>query len=313
MDCRLVSAAGLFTAVVLGQASAADLPTKASVSNAVTETPFFIVTDNSLGYRYEFTATNPGAGYTPKNVFTFTHFDVWKYGTNFINVDALKATSAATPKADGGGGFREIYGFFRSSFGLNEIFNTRAFAVGPLSDVSLMVGADFNTDNSALHSAKKSIEAGVQFTLPTFYKGFVNLTPIIYKEWQHDGYTSASHLNPSGDVDFDVTWGFEWSYFQPLGFRPPSIPLSYKFFGTIPGPKGSGEPAVARQADRTTEIFMQSNLIFDVGQVLGQRPNRYALWVGYRWWKNKFGIDPIASRHCCTLESTWLTGVTVAF
>jgi hypothetical protein len=60
MDCRLVSAAGLFTAVVLGQASAADLPTKASVSNAVTETPFFIVTDNSLGYRYEFTATNPG-------------------------------------------------------------------------------------------------------------------------------------------------------------------------------------------------------------------------------------------------------------
>jgi tripartite-type tricarboxylate transporter receptor subunit TctC len=164
---------------------------------------------------------------------------VWKYGTNFINVDALKATSAATPKADGGGGFREIYGFFRSSFGLNEIFNTRAFAVGPLSDVSLMVGADFNTDNSALHSAKKSIEAGVQFTLPMFYKGFVNLTPI-YKEWQHDGYTSASHLNPSGDVDFDVTWGFEWSYFQPLGFLPRSIPLSYKFFGTIRGPKGSG-------------------------------------------------------------------------
>ncbi|MBC8152801.1 MAG: right-handed parallel beta-helix repeat-containing protein, partial [Bacteroidetes bacterium] len=46
-----------------------------------------------------------------------------------------------------------------------------------LTNVSLMVGADLNTDNTALGSAKRSIEAGIQFSFATPYKGFLNLTP----------------------------------------------------------------------------------------------------------------------------------------
>ena len=309
MTCRNVLIAGLFLAATAGFANAADLPTKAPESTAPLDPPFFIVNNNSIGYSYAFTATDPGAGTTPKNVLTFTHFDVWKYGTNFFNLDYLKATSSSTPTAQGTQGYSEMYGVLRSTFGFNEIFNTKAFAVGPLTDVSLLVGADLNTDNSKLNSEKRSIEAGIQFSFMAPYKGFINLTPTVYKEWQHDGFSAIKGTNPSGDVDFDTTWGFEWLYVQPLGFLPPSIPLTYKFFGTIHGEKGTGEGTA--EAPRQVEYYLQQNLSLDVGKMLGQRPDLVSLWAGYRYWYNKFGLNNNLVPYA--IESTWLTGVTVAF
>jgi len=309
--------AGVLTAAAVGAASAADIATKAPVLKAPAELPFFFVNDNSISYHYEFLATNPGAGKTPKHVLSFTHFDVWKYGTNFINIDWLKATSMQTPTLDGGAPYTEIYGFFRSTFGFNEIFNTRAFSYGPLTNVSLMVGADLNTDNTQLGSAKRSIEAGIQFSFAMPYKGFLNLTPTVYKEWQHDGFNAVTPgtTNPSGNVDFDTTWGFEWLYVQPLGFMPSWLPLTYKFFGTIHGPKGMGEPAGSAGLERTTEYYLQQNLSLDIGPWIGQRPNMYSIWGGYRYWKNKFGINPSQpfGNFTATTESTWLLGATVAF
>src|ERR1700742_4422148 len=120
--------AAVVAAGAIGSAVAADLPTKAAPKKPL-EIPYFLVNENSLSYHYEFTATNPGAGKTPKHVGTFSHFDVWAYGTNFINFDWLKATSSRTPSLGGGGGqfacfgggnlptpcqgYTEIYGFFR--------------------------------------------------------------------------------------------------------------------------------------------------------------------------------------------------------
>jgi len=69
------------------------LPTKAPKEPP----PLFIVNDNIVGYYYLPTATNPGAGQTPKNVAFFQHFDVWTYGTNFFSVEYLKATNGRVP------------------------------------------------------------------------------------------------------------------------------------------------------------------------------------------------------------------------
>src|SRR6201999_2230781 len=57
----------------------------------------FIVNENVVGYYYAPTATNPGAGKTPKNVGVVTHFDVWAYGTNYVQVEFLKAANSANP------------------------------------------------------------------------------------------------------------------------------------------------------------------------------------------------------------------------
>jgi hypothetical protein len=42
-----------------------------------------------------------------------------------------------------------------------------------------------------LGSAKRSIQAGLQFDFETPYKGFFNVAAYGYKEWQHDGFAST--------------------------------------------------------------------------------------------------------------------------
>jgi hypothetical protein len=57
-----------FAATTLGgSVLAADMPTKAPPPKAP-EPPLFLVNQNSISYSYAFTANNPGAGKTPKNI-----------------------------------------------------------------------------------------------------------------------------------------------------------------------------------------------------------------------------------------------------
>ena len=151
--------------------------------------------------------------------------------------------------------------------------------------------ADANTDNTTLGSAKRSIQASLQFDFETPYKGFLNVAAYAYKEWQHDGFASTFPFqpipNPSGNVDFDPTWAVEISYSQPLG----DWPLKFKSLVVIHGPKGCGEPCepLGPGLIRTTEYLTQQVLVFDVGQVVWNLPQRYVIFGGYRYWKNKFG------------------------
>lgn len=322
-------------AMTPGQARAADPPKPAAAPAA----PVFTVNDNTIGYYYAFTATNPGAGPSPKHVVAFTHFDVWTYGANFVNVEWLKATNAQAPPfgapaapCDQGGpldppgstrcsGYTEIYGFFRSIFGWNQIFDTKAFAVGPLTNIEFAVGADANTDNTTLASAKRAIQAGLQFDFAAPYGGFLNVGVFVYKEWQHNGFAVTFPVqpipNPGGRVDFDPTWAVEITYSQPLGFLPPAVPLTYKAVAVLHGSKGCGEPCapLGPGLRRINEYLTQQSLTLDLGKMLWDRPKRLSIWAGYRWWKNKFGIAPNqpSGPFVGTLESTWLAGAAVTF
>lgn len=84
-------AAGLAVAT-LSSALAADLAPMPVKAKPIIDVPFFLVNDNRLTYAYQFDATSPGfADKTAKQVYAFTHFDVWAYGTNFINLELLKS------------------------------------------------------------------------------------------------------------------------------------------------------------------------------------------------------------------------------
>jgi len=37
----------------------------------------------------------------------------------------------------------------------------------------------------------------------------------------------------------------------------------------------------------------QQSLKLDVGQIAWNQPSRSSIWVGYRCWKNKFGVRPV--------------------
>jgi hypothetical protein len=300
--------------------------------------PLFTVNDNTLGYRYLATATDPAAGKTPKNVVFFNHFDAWTYGTNFFSLDWLTATNGRAPPlgapaapCDQNGpldppgsqrcpGYTEIYGLFRSTLGWNQIFNTKAFSIGPLSNIEFIVGADFNADNTTEASAKRDVVGGLQFDFQTPQKGSLNVAVMGYQEWEHDGFAATipfllllPNPNPSGNVRFNATWDIEINYTQPLG----DTPFTFRSLAVIHGQKGCGEPCEPAGPGflRTNEYLTQQQLVFDVGQVLWNEPQRYVIFGAYRWWKNKFGISPNQPFFSIpgTFESGWSGGAAMKF
>jgi hypothetical protein len=314
MSIKKLALAAVLAATASGYAGAADLPVKAL--KAAPEIPFFFVNQNWLSYGYQFTATDPGVSTTAKHTVDFIHFDVWAYGVNFFDIQWLKSDSrdpvgGGLPNS-GPAGETEIYGLVRSSFGWNQIFNTKMFSVGPLTNISFEVGGDGNTANGGTLPAKRDFVAGLDFSFMLPYKGHLDVSPLYYKEWNHNQFTNfPAGLNPSMDTNFNATWAVEANYEMPLGFLPDYIPLVFSGRSAFYGPKGNGS---AGQANTKTEFNSEQRLTLDVGKMAGARPGFYSVYAGYRYWKNKFGIDPTAGAGtCCTVESSWVTGATVEF
>src|SRR5882757_9237400 len=151
---KAIAAAALSLATLAtgGLAQAADLPVKAA--KKAPDLPFFLVIDDRVSFSYMPKGTDPGMwsvrpdgsinGTTAKQVYSFTHFDLWAYGTNFFTISMFKSghNDPASPCTNAGvvfnpgtlvatpadcAGATEIYGLFRSTFGWKEIFNTKAF------------------------------------------------------------------------------------------------------------------------------------------------------------------------------------------
>ncbi len=318
---RSLALAAILASAITGGAMAADLPVKAP-KPPPPPPPFFLVNLNSVSYSYAFTATNPGAGTTPKHVLTYTHFDVWEYGTNFFTVDWLKATNAKAPPfgtpaapCDRTGaavcaGYTEIYGLVRSTLGWNQLSHSKTFSMGPLTNIEFVGGLNVNTDNTTLGSAKRSYQGGIQFDFAAPYHGFLNVSINGYKEFQNDGFSAIFGPNFSGKVEFKTTWAVEALYVQPLGFLPEWLPMTFKSLEVIHGPKGAGEIGVPQ---RINEYLTQQTLSLNVGKMWWGKSDMVSVWGAYRYWKNKFGLDPVATGFNATTESTWITGVTVAF
>jgi hypothetical protein len=343
----------LSTLAPAGFASAADLPVKAK--KPPPELPFFLLIDDRLTFSWMPRGTNPGFfsvrpngsidGTTAKQVYSFTHFDVWAYGTNFFTISLFKAghntpanpcTNAGviTSNTIGGGfatvdascaGYTEIYGLFRSTFGWNELFNTKMFTVGPLHNISFYVGSDANADNTYLAAAKGDWVAGLQFAFDLPYKGFFNVSPIAYKEINHNAFNQCGTAfafsqvpgvgcNADGNTDFHTTWAVETIYYMDLGFVPPDWQFwSISGRAAWYGPKGdaNGLPAFSgpgRFSNATKTEFNSEpiRLTFDASKAfMGAKYTHFVdVWVAWRYWQNKFGLDHNAAPNVCTIAAT---------
>jgi hypothetical protein len=256
----VLSLAALATLAPAGSATAADLPTKVK-AKPIPDLPFFFVIDDRVTYSYIFSATDPGDfsrradgsinGKTAKSVYSFTHFDAWAYGTNFFTISMFKsdhndpANPCTAPGLIQGPGFvggtpancagaTEIYGLIRSTFGWNEIFNTKAFSIGPLHNISFEVGVDANTENNYLGPAKRDFVAGLQFAFDLPYKGYFNVAPLAYKEINHNAFDQCGSIYAAGPVpgvscisdgntNYKTTWAVETNYYMDLGFLPENM------------------------------------------------------------------------------------------
>ena len=194
------------------------MPVKAK-AKPVADLPFFFVIDDRVSFSWILKGTDPGQfsvnpngtinGTTAKQVYSFTHFDAWAYGTNFFTISLLKSghndpaslairsrpyfqLSAAPADCAGAS---EIYGLVRSTFGWNEIFNTKAFTMGPLHNISFEVGTDANAENNYLAPAKRDFVGGLQFAFDLPYKGFFNVAPLVYKEFNHNSFNQCGTVS----------------------------------------------------------------------------------------------------------------------
>src|SRR5450631_3079414 len=99
---KTATAAAMLSLAALAPANlarAADMPVKAV--KPIADVPFFFVIDDRVTYSYIFTAAQPGMfsvrpdgsvnAKTAKQVYSFTHFDAWAYGTNFFTISLFKS------------------------------------------------------------------------------------------------------------------------------------------------------------------------------------------------------------------------------
>ncbi|WP_426443399.1 hypothetical protein [Bradyrhizobium genosp. P] len=350
---------------------AGDLPIKAVP--APSDQPFFSLIDDRVSISWAPKATDPGVfsrnpngtlnSTTALQVYSFTHFDIWRYGTNFLNVSMSKAdhNDPASPCTNAGNvtnpgtgittpancaGAQYVTGQLRSTFGWNEIFNTKAFTYGPLRNVSFEVGLDAATTDYFRAAAAQVVSAGLQFQFDLPYRGYINVAPMATWVYvAHLGFLQCGggfappvpgvSCIDDANRQYKPTWSIETNYYMDLGFLPESmryfsISGRAQLIGTM-GPENGQLPAnplpVASPTNSLTAVSLNSEpfrLTFDASKaVWGPKWSHYVdVWVAYRYWQNKYGLDHNVSRLCtispgvsnntCT-ESSLYTGITMKF
>jgi hypothetical protein len=304
--------------MVAGTAGAADIITKAVPIAA--PPPFFLFMDTQISYWHEFNGAEPGVGRKiQKDIVSITHFDVWKYGTNFVNIDFLKSSNKDPAAPWGGVGFPippggigqgalEVYGLYRGTLSWNALSGSKAFSFGPVKDIGFYYGWDSNTKNTAFAPQKNLVVAGLQvaFNVP----GYFNVAVALHKEWNHNGI--VPQLQAIGvpcpgacqeNVSFDPTVVIEAQYMHPLTFT--GLPLRFSGFTNVVFPKGND----GFGSKTKTELLTDNRLTLDIGKLSMNKADLVDMFVGYRYWQNKFGGDHNLDLTGGGTESTWYLGM----
>jgi hypothetical protein len=211
-----------------------------------------------------------------KTIFSFTHVDGYRFGSNFLNLDFLYSTSGEGDDVQGvsnvpTAGAMEVYAVYRNTLSFNKIGNTKTFTFGPVRDVGFVLGVDLNTKNHGFSSRKIMPIGGLGFAFNV--PGFLNVELLANKEWAVNGITGKS-------VTFDVTPTLAASWGIPV-----YGPVTFEGFGSVNLPKGKD----GFGNDTKTEVLVQPKVMLDVGKFLGS--SGYQIGVGFEYWLNKFGND----------------------
>ena len=207
---------------------------------------------------------------------------------------------------------------------------------------------DANTENSYLGAAKRDVVAGLQFAFDLPYKGYFNVAPLGVL-----GVLQPQRLHPvrrglaapaipgvtclsDGNTSYKPTWAVETNYYMDLGFLPENMQLLLdQRPRRLVRQEGHGHPAASGAFRRNrclhrTKVEFNSEpirLTFDASKaVWGPKYSHFVdVWVAYRYWQNKFGLDHNALSAACLhdrrrtrassacTESSLYSGITVKF
>jgi hypothetical protein len=320
-----------FAASAAGAASAADMPAKAAPPAPMS---FFLVNDNSVSFTWFPGSTNPGiTGDTYNNRFQFdlTHFDVNKWGTNFIDMSYQQyGKKDPIQSMQGASGAQEATLLVRNTFSGNAFLGKGFFSNAITKDISLGYGGFWNVLDTFLAPAAQQYDIGLVFGLNL--PGTVNFAAYAQKEHHHitqDAICGNFFGNPgafysppagipgvppfcafTGDQSYKWAPRLELVMIEPLTFLP--WPITWNSFTGVTFPKGTGisqqnetalivaggwcvtggnNPNNPCSSFTKTELFSENRLVLDIGKLAWSAPGIWETYVGYRYWYNKFGTD----------------------
>lgn len=237
--------------------------------------------DTFIGYRYSSHFSDPGKKKDiAKNIVQLSHVSTYALGQQFANLDVFKSDHN-DPAKDSDHGATEVYLTYRNQLQYGRIF-AQPLAFGPVKDVALTMGLDWNTKNNAFESRKRMVVIGptFKFKMPV---GFVDLSLYYAREWNHCGLASCDLPGNHSWLLFDpfyqlnLTWG--------IPFTVGGVATKFQGFYNYNTEKGKDY----RNQPTADEQLMRTALMFDVGQLAGARKNRFWVGPGYEYWRHKFG------------------------
>jgi len=237
--------------------------------------------DTFIGYRYGsdfYEPSNPNKVH--KHVLQFTHASGYSVGQNFLSLDILQSDDKDPASGGGNTGATEAYLTYRHQLHLGKIFN-KSLAFGPVKEVALTAGFDLNTKNTAFAPKKRLLVVGptLKFDVP----GFLDVSLLYGKEWNHCGLSGCAAPGNHANIDFDPYYIISLAWGIP--FQAGSVPLKFQGFLNYNGKKGKDYFNVETQE----ETLMRTALMVDVGQMINGSKNTFLAGVGYELWRNKFG------------------------
>lgn len=229
--------------------------------------------DTFIGYRTSSQFREPGIdGTLGKNIIQLGHVSGWAYGTNFFNVDMLMSDKG-DPTASGNSGANEVYAVYRSALSLSKVMG-KDLGFGPVRDVSLTGGFDFNAKDNAFASKKRFLVFGPTFNFKV-PNGFLDLGIWACHEQNFNGIVGKS-------VDFKTTYTFTAAWGVPFDVK--GIGVEFKGYANVIGAKGKDGFGV----ETKPETLANLSLLVDISPVFGTKKKIYA-GVGFEYWNNKFG------------------------
>jgi nucleoside-specific outer membrane channel protein Tsx len=238
------------------------------------DTSLAFTTGTKFGEPFLATDTNNVA----KNIFTFKNVSGDRYGQNFFAADLLQSNSA-DPGTGSSSGAQEVYAVYRRLFDLQKITG-KSYAFGPVKDVGITAGFDFNTKNDSYGSKKRMLVVGPTLMIDV-PQGFFDISLLLLDESNDPNGSrfgfSSGRYHYKNHADLSYAWAV------PTGITN----LGFEGRGDFIAAKGKSETG----ADTKAETYFSGALMYDVSAPVGAAKNTFKLGAGFEYWKNKFGND----------------------
>ena len=235
--------------------------------------------NTSVGYRYGTHFAEPFNNNIAKNIFSLTHVDGYKYGSNFFNADFLMSDKKDPSAVNSDRGAQEVYVVYRHTLDFGKI-SGKDLKIGPMRGFGATAGFDWNTKGDAgYNSRKRMLVAGptVMFDVP----GFLNASVLALWESNapHNGFTGTgvSRYTYRTHPMLSLNWGIPFS----VGL----LPLSFEGYGNFIAAKGKDEFGV----DTAPETNIDAQIMYDASSAVRAAKNTFKVGFEYQYWRNKFG------------------------